>query len=97
MTREDPPVSSTEFELEKAWWEKNRKNLDHLVRGKDPMPDEGDIRIMLQASKLQRAGKIHVFSRDAHFLGYAAEIEARYHLLVRHGGELPSLLNDWGA
>lgn len=95
---EDPPYAESDFLAEKKWWSGNTHSLDHLVKGKDPMPDDGDIRIMLQTSRIPTIGKRHVISRDAHFLGYAPELAAQYGIAAVHNGvQLPMLLNEWGG
>lgn len=97
LSREEPAYTEDEFDATKKWWDEHKHSLDHLVPGKDPMPDDNDIRIMLQASRLATTGRIHVFSRDAHFIGYEPEIASKFNLAVQRGAALPILLNEWGA
>lgn len=98
LTIEDPAYAEAELLSEKKWWSANTHSLDHLVPGKDPMPDDGDIRIMIQCGLIATNGRVHVISRDAHFLGYQPELSTRYKIVaVHHGVQLPLLLNEWGG
>lgn len=90
MERLDLHVAAGEIQEAIAFFERNQRDLG----AKDPIPDIGDLRIMIQASRL--GGTVFVFSKDRHFTRYADLIRQRWGIEVVPVLDYYQILGNWG-
>lgn len=92
----DPQFEPSEIDSARQFFRQNARNLNHLVTGRDknPIPEDSDIEIMIQLSKLQPR-PVFVVSRDAHFVGYSDLLGPAYGLEVVEALRLPLILQEW--
>lgn len=74
----------------------NARDLSRLVTGreKDPIPEDPDLQILVQASKLEPK-PVMIVTKDSHFIGYTDLIEEWYQIVVIDAVRLPLVLDEW--
>lgn len=95
--KDDPPVSQEEIAAARKIFEAEKRDLRGLVTGKvkEPIPDENDLRIMIQCGKLATGPRVLIVTRDAHFLGYPDIIEREWRAKVLSSADLDLELGRW--
>ncbi len=70
------------------WFVGVQKDLGETPAGmpKDPIPERGDLEILVRAVSLEAQGQKILLSKDKHFTGYVREIQERWGLVVAHIG-----------
>lgn len=74
-------------------FEKLDKDMPPFAK-KDPIPDPGDLRVMIESSKLSYERKF-VISRDKHFLAYPSELLEWFDIVVLDGRKVHNLAAQW--